>query len=179
MEETKSIPRVEGNPGKPTYSVVSFFQEMLSVGDLLAYTIESSREEVVWDTYEEKIVRTIKGPILNPTEKLEEDRRFILEDFKTHSRYILSTSSEGGTFDSDGENTIYHNSLITKLSENVGSRETREGLLVLIAPKEGESNETTKLRIYYETGQFSSSGGFTLEGETDELFDRAMEFLRS
>jgi len=179
MVDTETLAKIEGHPGKPVYSVIRFFQRMISSGDLNAYSIEGSREEVVSDTGEKRVVRTIKGPILTSVERIRDNQRFVLETPTTGIKYVLSTYSVGGMLDSDGENTISHTSLVRRLSENVGSRKTGDGLLILTAPHEGGEAYDAKLRISYATGLFPNSGEFTLEGETDILFYETMAFLRT
>ena len=177
--------------GKKTYEMVSFFQDMIRRGELRAYSIEVNKRIVEKDTSDERIVRTIKGATLTPTESVRDNATIIVQDSKTGVMYLLSMDSEGGMPYDDGDSqTIYHNCTLEKLagefdSKKVTTRTEIGGLgYVINLPKD---MVTARLRISYNENWVSAgetdvignrSGHLAIEGERDSLIDKIYEFVR-
>ena len=163
---------IRENVGKPICDMVEFFQQMVSDGDLLAYTVERNRQEVLKDTDVEKITRTIKGSILIPTQEIRECHSYVVEDTETHVRYLLGTNyiyllSTDHPHDRD-------RSYIKRLPGDLKSKTIEDGLEVVLCDLRRSS--TAELSIIYD--EASLEGTLNQEGETDSFLDRVMDFVR-
>ena len=180
---------LERGPGKPIDEMLQFFQRRISRGDLKAYLVEVDPKEVLKDTPEEEVVRTKKGTVLTPVERLEERDSFILEDPKTGTYYVLETSSSGDAYVDGGGQASHHNCILERLTQfdpdQVNGIKDSFGRVSIDYPEEVIG---ARLSVSYDRSSDHSGSGpskmcgdgtLSIEGEQDRLFKKVAEFVRS
>ena len=174
--------------GKPSYQIASFFQNMVNLGELKAYSIEVNKKFVEKDTKDEELLRTIKGATLTPITKLKENLAVFVEDSKNGIRYNLRIECRGGTFYNDGDSqTIYNNCVLEKLASHLDLKKVDFSAFynkILIPEEYVTASIITSYDENWESGSdydyIASINRFLIvKGDKDKLFEKFYEFLRS
>lgn len=163
--------------GKMNCLMESFFQGLIDNGRLVAYTVEIDKASER-ETKDRRVIVIKKGATLTPTKKLRYHQPVFVEDASTKARYNLSIRAEGGMFDDEGENTVYHSCVLEKLvsaSDGFDAREVAKDYYGGVAIP--ENMVVARLRMNYAQGG-DSYGEFVVEGEMDGLFKEICDFIR-
>lgn len=164
--------------GRSSYDMTRFFQGMIEKGELKASSVVVDKKVIEKDSDKERVVRTIKGVTLTPTDEIRYGYPFILQT-PSGCMYHLDIGSRGGMFYNDGDSqTIYDHCNLERLSKNFDTKEvSRSGNYILEKMVDGI------LRVSYDQDweddyPEGSRGSLSVEGEMDEFFERVCDFVR-
>jgi len=184
---------VRENFGKSSYQMRQFFQQMVKVKELNAYSVEVNKRIVEKDTEEEEVVKTKKGAILTPTTELKEYQPVFIKDSATESMYALDIGSRGGMFYNDGDSqTIYHHCVLERIAQGFDPKKVtdKKSFGDFGSFKDGISIPrdmvTARLRVSYDENWESGedidyvagrTGNLVVEGDCDKLFEKVCKFV--
>jgi len=177
--------------GRDTCEIKYFLQSLMDNKELQVYNFEINKEIIETDVEDEKVVRTIKGATLEPTNNIRPNSAFtfesyFLEDPVTETKYILETDScsVNSSFEHFGHR--YGHCSIARLVKNPDLRKLKT--LFKLHDQLDIPKKMIDGSLYYsweDWGDYTQegtchlkSGKLRSEGEQDNLFKRVCEFVR-
>ena len=169
---------------KDTWEIKHFFQSLIDKKELRVYNFEINEKLIEKDTEDEKVVRTIKGITLKPTNNIypcSASGSYFFEDPATGIKYTVEMDFRSSTSDFEPLEHKYGHCSITRLVKNPDLRKLNTFFSQLDIPKEMIDG-----KFYYgwtdnvrKGSHHEKWGHLTIEGEQDELFEKVCGFVRS
>ncbi len=154
---------------KMSFEMVPFFQGMVEMGDLEAYTVAIDKEIVDKDAEDEKIVRTIKGATFTRTSSLKENETFLVAYAKLGTNYFLNVKYWGLLADDE----LTYECTIEKLVRNFDAKKMKALSSIQSSLFLPESNVIARLSTF----KYGKDKRMTIEGERDAFFEEVYAFV--
>ncbi|MDO8556557.1 MAG: hypothetical protein Q7R96_05295 [Nanoarchaeota archaeon] len=177
--------------GKKSDLLRCFMQELIDAKTIHAYRVDLNQQTILSETPEERIVRIAKGATFTPIDDIgNEYLKVVLEDTTTQTHYhfhAVDTQIFGEIeepfehFLRKGPPPESHYTFLRRLGKDFDKTQAGEAYQY---PDGGlhipEHMITGKLVIDYKVTprEHAEQGSYTLEGETDPLFQRIIQFLK-